>query len=71
MSWETEDDLFYDLHEDRNLQEVICKVMLPDACSVREYVNGDEDVPVCVDMDHNSWGETFMPHSLGDVQLFP
>ena len=38
VSCKIEDDPFYDLDEDRNLQEVIDQVMLPDACSVHRML---------------------------------
>ena len=31
-----------------------------DTCSAEEYVNGDNDLAVCVDLDDQKWGETFM-----------
>ncbi len=62
VTCEVEDDPFQDLDEDTNLQEVIQQVMLPDACSVQEYANGDDEIPVCIEMDDNSWDESFMLH---------
>ncbi len=62
VTCEVEDDPFQDLDEDTNLQEVIQQVMLPDACSVQEYGNGDDEIPVCIEMDGNSWDESFMLH---------
>ena len=60
VSCEIEDDPFFDLDEDTNLQEVINQAILPETCSVHEYTKGDKDVPVCMDINDNSWDETFM-----------
>ena len=30
------------------------------ACSSQEYVNGDNDIPVCQDMDSETWEEDFL-----------
>ncbi len=54
VTCEVEDDPFQDLDEDTNLQEVIQQVMLPDACSVQENANGDDEIPVCIEMDDDS-----------------
>ena len=31
-----------------------------DTCSAEEYVNGDNDLAVCVDLDDQKWEENFM-----------
>ena len=31
-----------------------------DTCSAEEYVNGDNNVAVCVDLDDQKWEENFM-----------
>ena len=31
-----------------------------DTCSVEQYVNGDNDLAVCVDLDDHKWEENFM-----------
>ena len=36
------------------------KVCVHGVCE--EYVNGDSDLPVCVDVDDNSWESTFFLH---------
>jgi len=51
---------FDDLDEDTNLQKVINQVNLPETCTVQKYTNADKDVPVCIDMEDNSWEENFM-----------
>ena len=34
--------------------------MPTDSCSSQEYVNGDNDIPVCQDMDSEAWEEDFL-----------
>lgn len=57
------DDPFCDLDNDTPLQELIDRALPANtvpACTAEEYLNGDDDIPVCVDMDDSQWDENFM-----------
>ena len=59
VSCDMEEDPFLDIDE-ADLQELINDVMPTDSCSSQEYVNGDNDIPVCQDMDSETWEEDFL-----------
>ena len=42
------------------LQALIDKTMNTEKCAVDEYVNGDDDLGVCTDLDSYSWDENFL-----------
>ena len=33
-----------------------------EACLLEDYVNSDSDLPVCVDLEDNTWESTFFAH---------
>ena len=54
-----EEDPFPAADECMALQGLIDKTMSGhEACPLEEYVNGDSDLPVCLDVDDNSWENT-------------
>ena len=58
-----EEDPFSAADECMALQGLIDKTMSGHkACPLEEYVNGDSDLPVCLDVDDNSWENTFFAH---------
>ena len=58
-----EEDPFSAADECMALQGLIDKTMSGhEACPLEEYVNGDSDLPVCLDVDDNSWENTFFAH---------
>ena len=61
VSCEIEEDPFADIDESADLQGLMNDILPTNvSCSVQEYVNGDDNVPICHDMDDDSWEETFM-----------
>ena len=43
------------------MQSMIDKTMLPGGtCDVNEYLQGDDELPVCVDLDSDNWDTNFM-----------
>ena len=63
-----EEDPFSAADECMALQGLIDKTMSGhEACPLEEYVNGDSDLPVCLDVDDNSWENTFFAH-LGEEE---
>ena len=42
--------------------------MMSNGCSAQDYMNGDEDLSICQEMDDDSWEETFMSQ-LGKKKL--
>lgn len=60
VSSDLEEDPFLDIDESVELQSLINDVMpTNDSCNVEEYVNGDDIIPVCNDMDSDTWEENF------------
>ena len=58
-----EEDPFSAADECMALQSLIDKTMSGhEACPLEEYVNGDSDLTVCLDVDDNSWESTFFAH---------
>ena len=58
-----EEDPFSAADECMALQGLIDKTMSGhEACPLEEYVNGDSDLTVCLDVDDNSWESTFFAH---------
>ena len=54
-----ETDLFEDFDAESQLQDFISRAMpTDDSCSVDEYINGEESLPVCSDFGDDSWNET-------------
>ena len=41
-------------------QALIDKTMNTEKCAVDEYVNGNDDLGVCTDLDSQSWDENFL-----------
>ena len=56
-----EEDPFQDIDEDVGISSLISRTMgTLHQCSVEEYVNGDNSLSVCVDMDDDQWDENFL-----------
>ena len=36
-----------------------------DSCTLEEYVNDEDSIPVCMEFDSDRWDESFLSH-LGD-----
>ena len=63
-----EEDPFAEADERVTLQSLIAKTMSENnACPLEEYVNGDENLAVCRDMNDSSWEGTFFA-TLGQEQ---
>ena len=58
----SEEDPFQDIDETITIGSLISTTMGTgrDACSAEEYVNGDNDLAVCVEFDDDIWEENFM-----------
>ena len=40
---------------------LIARALPPsESCGMEEYVEGDNDLPVCPDLDNENWGNMFM-----------
>ncbi len=49
------------------LQGLITETMsAQDSCTLDEYVNGDNDIPVCNDLDSDTWDSAFMSNLGGE-----
>ena len=60
-------DPFAEADERVALQGLIDKTMSEnEACTLQEYVNGEEDLPVCREIDNGSWESSFF-ETLGQV----
>ena len=64
-----EEDPFQDIDDNLELHTLISRTMGNDICSVEEYVNGDSDLPVCVDIDDETWQENFLESLDADVAI--
>jgi hypothetical protein len=54
-------DPFEDLETESLLHPLISRAMpADDRCTVEEYINGEDTVPVCSNFDNESWDETFL-----------
>ncbi len=60
-----EDDPFSAVDVEVDLTSLIHDVV-PNCCSSDEYINGEDSIPVCNDLDSLTWEEDFM-HQLGQV----
>ncbi len=60
-----EDDPFSAVDVEADLTSLIHDVV-PNCCSSDEYINGEDSIPVCNDLDSLTWEEDFM-HQLGQV----
>ena len=57
----SDDDPFEDLDEATSLAPLITSTMgTQGTCSVSEYINGDNDLPICTDLDNDHWEDDFM-----------
>ena len=64
-----EEDPFSEADECVALQGLIDKTMgVHEACPLEEYVNGDGDLPVCLDVDENSWENTSWSGGGGSIR---
>ena len=54
-----EDDQFLAVDEEADFVSLISDVV-PISCSPAEYVNGEDDIPVCNDLDSLTWEEDFI-----------
>ena len=52
-------DPFADIDEDFELQYLIEQTR-SESCTPREFISGDDDLPVCVEMDDENWENTFL-----------
>lgn len=60
-AYDTEDDPFLESDACMELQNLIEKTMPSEQrCSLTEYLRGEEEVPVCVDMDGEDWDANFI-----------
>ena len=59
-------DPYLEAGERMELESLIEKIG-DGGCTVEEFLNGDSDLPVCVDMDDNNWNTTFI-EELGNDQ---
>ena len=51
------------------LQTLIDKTKLAqENCTIDEYLHGDDDLPVCVDIDKDNWEENFLAQLGCDIQ---
>ena len=67
LNTEMDDIVSYDMEEDdpfrdadEQLVGLINDVMPQNSCSPQEYVNGEDTIPVCNDMDDATWEEDFL-----------
>ncbi len=60
-----EDDPFSAVDVEADPTSLIHDVV-PNCCSSDEYINGEDSIPVCNDLDSLTWEEDFM-HQLGQV----
>ena len=55
------DDPFESIDEGLEMSSLISQAMGSlDQCSTEEYVNGDDSLPVCIDLDDDQWDEVFL-----------
>lgn len=52
-------DPFADIDEDLELQHLIEQTGC-ESCTPQEFISGDDDLPVCVEMGDENWGNTFL-----------
>ena len=58
---EEEFDPFDDLDADHQVRDLISRTMpAEDSCTVEEYINGEDCVPVCSEFDKDTWDDTFL-----------
>ena len=58
---EEEDDPFLEADMRMEVQSLIEKTMPTDGrCNLDEYLNGDDDLPVCMELDGDSWEANFL-----------
>ena len=56
-----ENDPFLEIDALLELQELIDQtVNSEERCMIAEYVNGDSDLPVCMDVHGDNWDENFL-----------
>ena len=61
-----ESDPFSEINETVELTQLIERTVGSDSCPAREYIAGDDDLPVCDEMDNETWDQTFMETLLTD-----
>ena len=54
-----ESDPFDDIEASLELGDLIERTVGNDSCPASEYINGDEDVPVCAEFEDETWEESF------------
>ena len=52
-------DPFADIDENLELQHLIEQTGC-ESCTPQEFISGDDDLPVCVEMDEENWESTFL-----------
>ena len=58
---EDNDDPFLESDACVELQGLIDRTMTTEeSCAVNEYLSGDDDLPVCVDLDSDNWNDNFL-----------
>ena len=60
MSSVDQEDLFQDFDASVELDGLISKTMGTDRCSADEYVNGDNNLPICVEFKDETWDDRFL-----------
>ena len=66
---EVENDPFLEADMRMEMQSMINKTVLPGGtCDVNEYLQGDDELPVCVDLDSDNWDTNFMDQLVEDEE---
>ena len=52
-------DPFADIDEGLELQHLIEQTGC-ESCTPQEFINGNDDLPVCVEVDYKNWENTFL-----------
>ena len=64
---EEEIDPFDVLDAESQLRDLISRAMpAKDICTVEEYINGEDSVPVCSEFDNDTWDVTFLEEIGGE-----
>jgi len=45
--------------DDTELNDLISRVQAEDSCSIQELISGEDDIPVCRELENNDWDEAF------------
>ena len=55
-----EADMFTDLGDENDLAQLMQETVGSEGCNVAEYIQGEENVPVCFEADDENWEDNFM-----------